>query len=320
MVAMHRIGWEPAVYEHKAALLARPVIEVSRSAELLAAATVAEFEAYRADAVVASLDLYNVEAEALGVAVRDLGPEACPDLEDAPAELPAPLTGAPRSHGRFATLLDGATRARDALAGRTCVRVGVSGPASLACRLLGMERFLMGLALDEPEVGAALELAESTIAAWVSLLRESGLEVAVFDSMASPPNVSPDGYRGRLKSAHARLMSQLARSGQTRRPLICGGDTTAIARDLAETGATYLVCDFPADAGRFAAAVRKTGVDVRRNINPAAVTLPCPPAELTARTRRDLDLFERPILGTGVLPYRTDPAHVRALRDAVLGE
>ncbi|NLH75514.1 MAG: hypothetical protein GX465_00560, partial [Acidobacteria bacterium] len=74
--AVDRVPFVPAVYEHKARLVGRSPSEVCRSLDLLLEALARERELYGPDALTVGLDVYNVEAEAAGCAVRyfDGGP------------------------------------------------------------------------------------------------------------------------------------------------------------------------------------------------------------------------------------------------------
>src|SRR5690554_3774915 len=56
----------PAIYEHKARLIGRSVSEVARDSNLLAEAVLAEYETYRPDMLTVGMDIYNIEAEAIG--------------------------------------------------------------------------------------------------------------------------------------------------------------------------------------------------------------------------------------------------------------
>ena len=54
------LPWEPAIYEHKAALIGLSPAEVSRSADLLARSLEAEHRAYAADFMTVGIDVYNI--------------------------------------------------------------------------------------------------------------------------------------------------------------------------------------------------------------------------------------------------------------------
>ena len=49
--------WEPAIYEHKAALIGRHPHEVAASAELLTEAVLMEYATYRPDFITVGLDV-----------------------------------------------------------------------------------------------------------------------------------------------------------------------------------------------------------------------------------------------------------------------
>jgi uroporphyrinogen decarboxylase len=184
---------------------------------------------------------------------------------------------------------------------------------------VGLEPLVTSLALGEPAAEAVLDLTTEVALRWIGLIRSAGFDAMVFDSSAAPPMLSPDLYRRSVRPLHARLMRLM--QGQKHLPLILGGNTTSIVGDLSSTGADYLVCDFPADAARFAQAC-PAGVTARRNVDPRLI---CDPAhdlvELADALLDDVTMFEHhglhPVAGTGVLPYDTNPRRVQALRDAI---
>lgn len=317
--------WEPAIYEHKAALIGRSPQEVANNAELLTAAVNREVEVYNADFVTVGLDVYNIEAEACGARLICPDSTSCPEvaeplwaLSDLPETLALPAV--PES-GRFTLMLDAGQRCCEALSERTHVRVAASGPATIATKLVGLEALVMSLVLEDAEAVRLLDFCTELAAAWCAALRDADLDVVLFDSAASPPMFSPAMYRTFVRPRHARLMGQLAAAGQSHRPLILGGDTVPIAADLAATGANMLVCDFAADAAAFAEAVAACpDIEVRRNVNPAALL--GDDAAITAAARQltaDLAHFRHPVAGTGILPYDFDPARFRRLQSQVDG-
>jgi uroporphyrinogen decarboxylase len=304
--------WEPAIYEHKAALIDRPVWEVARSADLLCEAVVREREVYRADLLTVGLDVYNLEAEACGACVVPAGPSECPEIRIPPwdmGKLPRQLEVPDMTRvGRGGTVLNAAQRARDQIADGCRLRVAASGPVSIAAKLVGLEDLITGLALGNGNadrlLGFATELAEK----WCAAIRSAGLEAIVFDSASSPPMVSPRMYDERLSSLHEKLMSDLKRSGQDERPLIIGGDTIPILDALARTGATMLICDYNCDAIRFAETLPSQKLRIRRNADPALFSADDRAVNRAAADlAREMTLFDHPIAGTGILPYRTNP-------------
>lgn len=315
--------WEPAIYEHKAALIGREVGEVAFSSELLTEAVLAEHEVYQADFLTVGVDVYNVEAEACGAMLKATGPKTCPeipeplfDLSHLPKQLDLPAI--PQA-GRFEVILAAGSRANEQIGNVCSVRVAASGPGSIAGKLVGLEKLILALALGEESAIRILEFAAELSEAWCRSLRAAGLDVILFDSVAAPPVMSPDMYVASILPLHKRIMSLLDGLGQRNRPLIIGGDTVPIAGRLLESGATTLICDFPGNARAFAAALTQdTPIQVRRNINPQVLTgsdeqLDCAAMRLAA----DLKSFARPIAGTGILPYDTDPERFHILRKIV---
>ena len=59
----------PAIYEHKAWFIGSTPSAISRDAGLLTRALLAEYEAIGADALAVGVDVYNLEAEAVGCTV-----------------------------------------------------------------------------------------------------------------------------------------------------------------------------------------------------------------------------------------------------------
>ena len=314
---------------------------------LLAEALLAEHRVYRSDALAVGIDVYNVEAEACGAVVEPGSPEACPEIPRPPwsfdalaKELEPPAI---RSAGRFPLVLEAAARLRDRLA-RTreapVIRVPVSGPVTTAAKLVGTEPLLIGLAMGEPDAERILEFCTTLALEWCRGIRSEGFDAMVFDSTASPPMLSPALYAEAVQPLHERIMAALRESGQGCRPLVIGGDASSIARSQAETGATMLVCDYRADAAAFASGLREAAaapaptagepLSVRRNVDPARLSRgegaeepggDRDGARLVAEELIcDLMLFDRPVAGTGILPYRQDPRMVVRLRDLLFGD
>lgn len=317
-----KLRWDPAIYEHKAALIGRRPTEVSRSSGLMFEALRAEHRVYAADFLTVGLDIYNLEAEACGARLGDGGATQCPDvaaplfdLNALPAELDLPD---PRSTGRFAVMLEAAQRVRDHVAGRAAVRVAASGPASMAAKLAGPGELVLSLAMQDGQAERLLRFATALAASWLGAIRDAGLDAVVFDSLAAPPIFSPALYESAVAPLHHELMELLQRRGQACRPLIVGGDTTTIIPLLARSGANWLICDFTAVASPFAAALASwPDVRVRRNIRPDALAAPLAPAQAAAHYVADLRCFGHPVGGTGILPYDFDPACFARFREAV---
>ena len=305
--------WEPAIYEHKAALINKSPAEVANSAELLVESLLKEYEIYQADYITVGLDVYNIEAEALGAELTVPGENECPDLagllydlSNLPEHLELPAI--PES-GRFQLFIDAAKKVKNTIGDKTVVRVAASGPVTMAAKLVGLEDLIMSLCMEDGYAAKLLEFTTQISKKWCACLRDNGLDAIIFDSMVSPPMFSPDMYENIVLPLHKGLMSQLAKSGQTERELVIGGNTSEIANLMKQTGANIILCDYASDATAFKANLGDdTNILVRRNINPALLTEDN--KALSKKFQQELSLFSNPIAGTGILPYNFIPQNL----------
>ncbi len=321
-----RPPFEPAIYEHKAFLIGAAVSEVARSADLLLKALHRELELYGADAVTVGVDVYNVEIEALGAELDyEVGQDELPhpkaNLLESPAEVTALPLPNPDRDGRMPLLLDVAEQLNREVGQEVVVRGAVSGPFSLAAELLGTERMLMAL-LDDPAMVTALLGFASEVAVRFGLaFARRGVAPVYFDSRCAPPLVSPNQYRELVFPHHKRLISEtkVALRGQ-HVPLIIGGDTTAIASAVVDTGADYVLCDYTADFGAYRRELEGRPVLVRRNLDPGLVRRGPVEAirEAAMQSVREARGWPRFVMGTGIVPWDTPPEHVLAAKDAVV--
>ncbi len=302
-----KIYWEPAIYEHKAALIGKSPAEVAASAELLAAAVIKEYEVYRADYLTVGLDVYNIEAEALGSKLTVPNENQCPDIDgllfdlnNLPGNLTCPeIPGS----GRFNLILSAAQEVVKTIGDKTRVRVAASGPVTLAAKLAGIDNLVVSLLMEDGYAKTLLEFTTEIGEQWSKCLRENNLEVIFFDSMAAPPLLSPDMFEKYALPLLHRLMNMLAETGQEDRELAIGGNTAPIAGFLPQTGANILLCDYAADAAAFKSALgNDANLKVRRNINPELLKT-ANMNEFAEQFQRELMIFKKPIAGTGILPY-----------------
>lgn len=305
------LKWQPAIYEHKGALIGRSPAEVANSAELLFEALLKEYEVYRADYITVGLDVYNIEAESLGAQLAVPGKNECPDLlgklydlNQLPGQLDLP--DIPRA-GRFSLLIKAGKMLQEEIGDKTKIRVAVSGPVTMAAKLAGLEDLMISLCMRDGNAMRLLEFASQISSEWCSCLRKCGLEAIIFDSMAAPPMFSPEMYAEFIFPMHSHFMATLEKSGQLERELVIGGNTAPIAGFLKQTGANILLCDYAANAVEFKSVLGDdSNLKVRRNINPSLL-LNDGIKDLVENFGSDLSLFSNPIAGTGILPYDFNP-------------
>ena len=307
----------PVVYEHAAKLIGRSPLDVSRSAELLVEGHAAAYALYHHTPVVAGIDVYNVEAEAYGAAVGasrdDEVPSVLEPLCQRAAELCELVWPDPARSGRFPMIMDAASRLKEACPGAE-IRIPLSGPYSMACALVGFQGILMETLTNPDAVAAALRHLAAGQVEVVRSFAAKGFRVMFFDSAASPPIITADSFRNLVLPALRDMIAGARSLTHESPPLILGGDTAGILEDLLSTGTEYVICPAETDREAFMEVMRKhPSVTVRLN-TPARLFASDDRQPLQAELEHLARLAgDRPrtVLGSGVLPYDTDPSMVR---------
>lgn len=320
-----RIPFVPAIYEHKAALIGKSPSAVCRNPELLHAALTRELETYDPDMLVIGIDVYNVEAEALGCSVvyfeeTNDCPAIVQPIVDGPAALRQLSVPDPDRDGRMPVYLDVAQRLGREIGDGIILRGAVSGPYSMAAELIGAEKFVL-LTVDDPAFAAAVIefCARVTVEFGKAFLRR-GVEPILFDSRATPALASPRIVRSMVLPVYRDyVIPELKAAGGRYLPLIIGGNTTSVIDDLIATGATQFLSDRPANLAKWCEKARAAGVPVRANVDARLVNMG-PMAEIRRQAVEILrDFHEQPgfLLGCGVVGYDGNPNHVHAIRQVL---
>jgi len=319
-----KVPFVPAVYEHKARLVGRSPSEVCRSSDLLLEALERELEVYDPDVLTVGVDVYNVEAEAVGCEVRYFGP-----APDVPAVARPVLAGPagidrlrrpdPGRDGRMPLFVDAAARLARARGRDLVVRGAVTGPFSLACALAGTEEILVATVEAPRFVRELLAFAAAVSVDFGRAYLEKGVEPVLFDSKASPAAASPRVFREFVRPAYSDLVVPALRAAGARMlPLIIGGDTTPVLEDLIATGAGQLLCDAGADLDLFARRCGEEKRALRASVDARLVHAGGPDRIREEARGLLLRLAGRPgiLFGCGVVAYDADPRNVIALREA----
>jgi uroporphyrinogen decarboxylase len=315
----------PAIYEHVAKLVGRSPSEVSRSGELLELAVLAEYETYRPDMLTVGIDIYNIEAEALGSEVTfSEAVNAVPIIRDrilsSLDDFGRLCMVKPASSARMPLVLAAAKAVNDKVGGEVFVRGAVSAPHSMAVELIGIEKLLFGMLEQPDKVSELLSFLTEVSVSYGKAFIDRGLEVCVFDSYAAPPLVSPRLFEAVILPHVSRLITELKACGAEFVEYVIGGRTELIAEHLFGTGADILLCDFAADVNIFLELAKETGVLVRRNISPILIEQG-PDEELDRQidgVRRLAANHRNVIIGTGAISYNTNAERVLMLKEMCL--
>lgn len=319
-----RVPFVPAIYEHKARLIGVSPSALCRDAELLVAGMERELEAYDPDMLVAGVDVYNVEAEALGCRVRYFDdsnhvPAIVEPLLSQPSGLDRLGLPDPASAGRMPLYLEAAGTMAGRCAGERIVRGALTGPYSLAAELMGAEQFVVAT-VEEPAF--ARRLLEFTARVCVEFGRafiERGAEPIIFDSRATPRLASPRVFREMVAPLYRDVVvPELTRAGARYVTVIIGGDTGSVVDGLVAARPAQLLCD----AGCSLALFRERclgRVAFRANVD-ARLVHSGPPEAVYGRAMEILEECGRHpgfLLGCGVVAYDTEPENVLAIRRAI---
>ena len=318
----------PAIYEHKAWFIESTPSAISRDADLLTKALLAESAAIGPDALAVGVDVYNLEAEAVGckVSFYEGTDTSIPGIKPgnhiihvgddlSQARVPHPL-----KDGRLPVNITATRNVRRALGDDVWLRGAISGPFSLAISLVGAEALFLAC-LDQPDwVRSVLAYAGRIIKEFSKAYIDAGADLVVFDSQASPDLLSPEMYEEFVLPITQELVQWAAAQGVRDLPLIIGGNTVPIANLLAQTGANNLLCDFTCDFDEWATIARAQGRALRRNISPRLIETGTPEQIYAVAAReisrgRDLPGF---IMGTAVIPVGTPTANILAIKQACL--
>ena len=307
------IDFTPAVYEHAAALIGKTPLQVSRDSDLLFRAHAEAFRLYGHAPVVVGIDIYNLEAEAYGAVVDT------PDGNGIPAIGAHALPGTaeigrlkplnPKRDGRIPMVIETGKRLASAFP-EADVRIPLSGPFSLASNLVGFDKLLCDI-LDAPaSVEEALSyLARGQIAFCREVIAE-GLDIAFFESGATPPLISPEMFAQIELPTLKLIINETSSIAGHPIPCIIGGNTAPILDSMLETGTGYVICPFETDQELFMRKMQAyPEIMVRINMDPSGLVS----GALTSVYReldRVLTLAEhrdKVCIGTGALPFEADP-------------
>jgi uroporphyrinogen decarboxylase len=316
----------PSIYEHAARVIGKSPWEVSRDVELLSKAHIEAFRLYGHRPVVVGIDIYNLEAEAYGAAIDRPSGNGIPAIVRHPYSTAKELINLepfnPKTDGRIPMVIKAAGRIADECPGAD-VRIPLSGPFSLATNLAGFENLLCEIQTNPDLVARALN---HLVAGQVEFCKEivrQGLDIGFFESAAAPPLLSPDNFRDIELGALKKIMEETSAVVGHPVPCIIGGNTLPILDYILETGTGYLCCPGKTDQKMFMEKMRAhPDVTVRINMDPGpmtsknfeAVKMEVDRVLLLAENRTQV------CIGTGCLPFETDPEVVLKTKEYILSK
>jgi len=316
----------PSVYEHAARVIGKSPWEVSRDAELLSRAHIEAYRLYQHRPVVVGIDIYNLEAEAYGAVVGRAAGNAIPAIREYPCssvkELFALEPFDPKTAGRIPMVIEAAKCVSDNLPDAD-VRIPLSGPFSLAANLAGFENLLCEIQTAPALVAGVLRHLLAGQVEFCKQVVRNGLDIAFFESAATPPLLSPQHFRDIELDALKEIMERTAAIVGHPVPCIMGGDTLPILDDILRTGTGYVCCPAKTNQREFMEKMRAhPDVTVRINMDARAIT-----SENFEDVEKEVDRVlalaenrQKVCIGTGCLPFEADPEVVLKTKEYILSK
>lgn len=310
----------PAIYDYKVNFSNAQVHEFGQDKDEFINAVKKEIRALNSEIVTCGYDIYNVEAEALGSKImRDkanIFPEVLKPLIyhlDDICKLPV-FT---ELKGRMPLYIDITKTLKDQFKDEVYFRGAVSGPFSLAGRIYDKEKLILDTILNPQGVTRLLEYCTEVILTYIRGYLEKKLDVVVFDSLASPPLVSPEIYRDLIFPFHKIIYNFLKNEGVEIRPLIMGGNTLPILEFLSGTGANQLLLDYNIPLGEMEKVIKKYKLAFRINIDPDLIAR-SNLVQLGNHLRKVNEIIGHKtnlLIGTGILMKDVPLENIQYIRD-----
>jgi len=314
----------PAIYDLKPTFLKADPHLFGQKEEEITAALIFEAEQLDADALTAGYDIYNVEAEAAGCAVlRD------PDIHM--PEIASPLLNTIDEFdrlkkpdglsGRMEVYIKAAGSILQKYERAIPVRGGISGPFTMATRILSQEKILMEVVTDPDKLIGLLGFCTDIIKTYAGAFADIGAGVIVFDSFAGPPMLSPQNYHDLVLPFHRDIFDALRKRGVLQRTLIIGGNTLTILEDIISSGATQFLLDFTIPLEESRTVLQQYPDTVFR------VNLPPTPfihrntnelQDIIGKTLNCLKDHQNLIIGTGILPKQALPSNIISAKKQII--
>ncbi len=312
------IRFIPTIFEHSAKLINKTPSETAVNSELLEEAQVRAYQLYKHDAVTVGIDVYNIEAEALGCEVKFHEDNSVPGIITHPFAENYDLERICFSpeNGRISIVLNAAKGVKKRIGDYVSVGVGISGPFSICAELAGFEKLVTDCIDNEETVRRLLNKILVFQKDYSGEIIMAGLGITLFESWASPPLVSPYIYRQFVMPYEKELITYINNRGVFNVPLVIGGNTSEILDDMIATGTSLIISDYNTDMEYYIKKAKERNMAIRGNIDPKLVEKG-QKEEIIAKVKEMLDKaegYDKFIVGTGVLPYNTPSENVLAIK------
>lgn len=318
-----RIPFVPVIYEHAAKLLGITPSMLATDEEHVVKGQLVAYKLYKHDLVSVGVDIYNIEAEALGCKVIFFDGHAIPSIA-APIisnyeDLRNLRIPNPARDGRMPLFVSATRRIKEAIGNEVYVSGTIVGPFTLAAILRGFEPLLMDFIFDEEFAVEQMKFVLEVSFAYAKAFIDSGAAISINESWIAPPLMSPDLFESKIFSFEKQLIGRIKSYGLKNVALICGGNTSPIAHLLIRTGTSLLMADANSDQAMYKALCGGRNINLRASINSALLQQ----GDTGLLEEAVIDLIAkcaaggRFIMGCGVVSADTAPDNVLKFKELV---
>jgi len=315
----------PAIYDYKVNFSNSQSHIFGQDKDEFIEAVKNEIYELNSEVITCGYDIYNIEAEALGSNIIRDRESVFPDVANPILHRLEDINNLPlftELKGRMPLYIDITETLRDQFKEEVYIRSAVSGPFSLAGRLYDKEKLILCTILDPQGVSKLLEYCTEVIITYITGYLEKNLDVVVFDSLASPPLISPEIYRDLIFPFHKYIFDFMIGRGVEIRPLIMGGNTLSILEFLSKTGANQLLLDYNIPLADVKTVLNKYNLAFRLNIDPDLVSRNNQ-EQIANHLRQIVDVVgHNPnlLIGTGILMRNVPLRNIQFIRDFIGNE
>lgn len=318
-----RIPFVPTIFENAAKVINVTPSVMSKDVDLIVEGQLAAYEMYRHDLISVGVDIYNIEAEALGCPMLFYKDDTLPStdgtlIKDA-GDLKNLSMPDPMRSGRMPVFLEACSRINEKVGSEVPVSGTIVGPLTLAAILRGFESFLMDLIFEEEFAAEQLAFACEVALTYAKAFIDKGIDVSINESWITPPLLSPSLFKEKVFKVERDLISRIKAEGLAKVALISGGNTTEIADTLVRTGTSLLMADSNTDQKAYKKLCEQRGINLRASIESRLVEAGDELQMETAVKKVIDDCSEngRFIFGCGVVSFNTRPENVLKLKALV---
>jgi uroporphyrinogen decarboxylase len=313
----------PAIYDYKITFSNTALNLFGQSEDEFIEAIDREIESLQSEVVTCGYDIYNIEAEAIGAVVNRENKDVFPDITKPVISNLNEVDLLPQFNtlrGRMSLMIDITDKLHKKYNETVYIRGAVSGPFSLAGRIYNKEKLILDCVINSEGVYQLLQYSTDVIIMYLNGYLEKGLDVVVFDSLASPPLLSPEIYRDLIWPFHRKIFEFMIERGVQIRPLIMGGNTLPVIGYLSKTGANQLLLDYIVPVRDAKTILDQSDLAYRVNIDPAIIANPDPGniADYLRQVLGELNYYPNLLLGTGILMPNVLLENIQFVRNFIL--